>query len=193
MRRLIVRSSCPLAYATVYRHRSGACTGPVGCRSVAGPPPHWGRAKVGRSRPFLRTVRNWGRDPGKNLVCCADLIGEKAPSSPSIDAPTVLAFRTWTKVTGSRRPTSLLTNRVWFCCLLRPQIASQRFPTRVPCSPFALRVLECNERPSCPEAVSLLTTHASWLCRLLASCSQVLLHGGVRDSSISAMDDLVLR
>ena len=61
--------------------------------------------------------------------------------SPSIGHPTVLAVGTWTKVTGSRRVTSLLTNRVWFCCLLRPQTRSQRhFPTRVPCSPFALRV-----------------------------------------------------
>ena len=60
--------------------------------------------------------------------------------SPSIGHPTVLAVGTWTKVTGSRRATTLLTNRAWFCCLLRPQIASLRFPTRVPCSPFALRV-----------------------------------------------------
>ena len=60
--------------------------------------------------------------------------------SPSIGHPTDLAVGTWTKVTGSRKPTTLLTNRAWFCCLLRPQIASLRFPTRVPCSPFALRV-----------------------------------------------------
>ena len=60
--------------------------------------------------------------------------------SPSIGHPTVLAVGTWTKVTGSRRVTTLLTNRVWFCCLPRPQIASEHFRTRVPCSPFALRV-----------------------------------------------------
>ena len=57
--------------------------------------------------------------------------------SPSIGHPTDLAVGTWTKVTGSRRPTSLLTNRVWFCCLLRPQIASIHFPPRVPPPPFA--------------------------------------------------------
>ena len=34
------------------------------------------------------------------LPTSAELIGTEAPISPSIDAPTVLAFGTWTKVTG---------------------------------------------------------------------------------------------
>ena len=106
--------------------------------------------------------------------------------SPSIGHPTVLAVGTWTKVTGSRRVTTLLTNRARFCCVLRPQSRSGRFRTSMPCSPFAHRILQCNERSSCAEADILLTGHASWPCRLLLSGA----FGGVRGSSISAMDDL---
>ena len=90
--------------------------------------------------------------------------------SPSIGHPTDLAVGTWTKVTGSRRVTSLLTKGVHFCCLLRPQIASLRFPPRVPPSPFALRVCLqalCGDRVAQVAQVTVRhTVIASGPCRL---------------------------
>ena len=49
----------------------------------------------------------------------------------------MLALETCAKGSGSMRLTFLLAYRVHFCCLLRPQSRSQRFPASIPCSPFA--------------------------------------------------------
>ena len=49
----------------------------------------------------------------------------------------MLALETCAKGSGSMRLTFLLAYRVHFCCLLRPQSRSRRFPTSIPCSPFA--------------------------------------------------------
>ena len=49
----------------------------------------------------------------------------------------MLALETCAKGSGSMRLTFLLAYRVRFCCLLRPQLRSQRFPASIPCSPFA--------------------------------------------------------
>jgi len=62
-----------------------------------------------------------------------------------------------------------------------PAVASVRFRTRVPPSPFALRVLQWKH--------TVCTGHASWPCGLLFSGA----FDGVRSSSISATDDLVFR
>ena len=73
---------------------------------------------------------------------------------PNLISPmrsTLPRHRTCTKVTGSRRPTEVLRNRVRFCCLLRSQSSSEHFRTRVPCSSFCLPVtLSGKEAPPAP-------------------------------------------
>ena len=68
------------------------------------------------------------------------------------------ALRTLTKRTGSMRPTTMLRNRVRFCCLLRPQSPSVHLRPRVPCTPFA-QAFPMGVRtapPHCTHAVILL-------------------------------------
>ena len=62
-------------------------------------------------------------------------------SQPLCDA-TPSVRRTWTKGTGSMRPTIVLVKGVRFCCLLRPQSRSVHLRPRIPPSPFC----ECRKR-----------------------------------------------
>ena len=86
---------------------------------------------------------------------------------PNLISPmrsTLPRHRTCTKVTGSRRPTEVLRNRVRFCCLLRSQSSSEHFRTRVPCSSFCLPVtLSGKEAPPAPRIADC----ADFFCPIL--------------------------
>ena len=81
-------------------------------------------------RTFLRPGTPRCRQP----VASSPTGGADGRSRPFRDAMSSVV-RTLTKGTGSRRPTTVLLNRVRFFCLLRSQSRSGRFRTRVPCSP----------------------------------------------------------
>ena len=83
---------------------------------------------------------------GPKSVLTADLGGltldrgpwvHQAPASYRLDTACIQLGENLPRIRGKRPPWPISRNGITLRCLLRPQIASAHFRTRVPCSPFA--------------------------------------------------------